>query len=421
MAVDFSDFVSAKRWFEAQSVEIRCQMASRAALRVVANFRGYEGAEKSDLTMALLRAILTSAGRGLGRPADVDWDLAYSAAFSADSAAARSADTAALSADSAAFSSSAAALSADSSAAFSSAAAAARSADSSAAHSATAFDAENIDTLASLPVWEGAPVPEAIARNHDLFLADLAADSAFAFWHRFYNGMWHGTFTDWDLALEVIKIDETDWKKGHQHIAQVIAGIEARMSDAALNQEALKSHLGSIIQFPKLYRDFAEGTGIQIGAAVTTFKSEAPSNCLPRGFETYEQLPAAFDNIAKAMDIDDDKDVIIAALQKEVNVLHATISQLRLDLLEARQSLSDMKLDTIEAAQIRTFGEKAQTFLTNVTLVGAIGMGISSFFGVSEEQLRYEALKHELEALALEMQGVSASEALQNGSYAPAP
>jgi len=50
------------------------------------------------------------------------------------------------------------------------------------------------------------------------------------FWLRFYNGIFYGTFIEWDLALEVIQIDEADWKKGYQHIGKVIAGIEARLA-----------------------------------------------------------------------------------------------------------------------------------------------------------------------------------------------
>lgn len=35
--------------------------------------------------------------------------------------------------------------------------------------------------------------------------------------------MWEGTFTNWDLAFEVIQIDEADWEKGYAHVGGVIA------------------------------------------------------------------------------------------------------------------------------------------------------------------------------------------------------
>lgn len=49
------------------------------------------------------------------------------------------------------------------------------------------------------------------------------------FWNRFYREMLDGTFKDWDLALEVIKIDKADWTKGVGHVGELIEGIEARM------------------------------------------------------------------------------------------------------------------------------------------------------------------------------------------------
>ncbi len=49
---------------------------------------------------------------------------------------------------------------------------------------------------------------------------------------------------------------------------------------------------------------------------------------------------------------------------------------------------------------MRTFGETLQTTLTNLTLVGAIGMATLTFFGVSAEDLNYEDLKSRLNGLA---------------------
>lgn len=63
--------------------------------------------------------------------------------------------------------------------------------------------------------------------------------------------MWEGTIDEWDLAFEVIKIDEADWEKGYQHIGGVIAGIEARLlaertplaEEVVLNEETQKFHV----------------------------------------------------------------------------------------------------------------------------------------------------------------------------------
>ena len=107
--VDFSDFESAKAWFETQTIEVRHLMSSQAALRVSANLC-LSGTNHFDtLVLTSFRALLTSAGRGIGRPADVDWVAASSAAYSAvvsatpsrRSAGLSAADAAALSASNA--------------------------------------------------------------------------------------------------------------------------------------------------------------------------------------------------------------------------------------------------------------------------------------------------------------------------------
>ncbi|MEO0938288.1 MAG: hypothetical protein AAFY38_09040 [Pseudomonadota bacterium] len=129
--MDFSDEAQAEAWFAEQTPERRCVITSRAALRVLAAIGRFEFKRKERLAIAALRATLTSAGRGLGRPADVG-GLERSAAFAARSAsvAARSAASAvAVSADSAA---SAVAASADSAASAVAARSVAASADSAA-------------------------------------------------------------------------------------------------------------------------------------------------------------------------------------------------------------------------------------------------------------------------------------------------
>ncbi|MGJ8610121.1 MAG: hypothetical protein ACSHWY_03435 [Octadecabacter sp.] len=265
------------------------------------------------------------------------------------------------------------------------------------------------------PVWKGAETPPSIAVNHNTVLEKLKAQPAWDFWVRFYEGMWQGTFTEWDLAIEVIEINEADWEKGYEHIGEVIAGIEARMRGEPLDQDALTKHLGQVINFPTVHHDFAAGTSLQISNAVATYKQEAPANCLPDGFEQFEQLPKAFGSIAEAIASDDDKDAKITALQAEVNKLYSIITQLRLDLSDAHVALANKKLDAVEVAQMRTFGEKAQTFLTNITLMGAIGMGAFTFFGVDEDELKYEALKVQLDELTNQMQAVEATESIEVG------
>lgn len=90
--VDFSDFESVEAWFETQSVEAWHVMSSQAALRVSANLELVGPDQFDRLVLTSFRAILTSAGRGIGRPTDVDWESTFSAARSAAAVLAKGED-----------------------------------------------------------------------------------------------------------------------------------------------------------------------------------------------------------------------------------------------------------------------------------------------------------------------------------------
>ena len=213
-------------------------LPSRAALRVVANLDLVEADHKKSLALTSLRAILTSAGRGVCRPAEVEVleRAARSAATSVPRSATVSDHSAVYSAARSAAHSAAPARSAISSAALSvgySARSAERSATGSAARSAavsaTLYDAtQAIDQLVQYPVWAGAEVPAAIAENHSAFLTYLDSHDDWRFWRRWYLEMWEGRFTDWDLAIEVAKIPDEVWDAGLSAVAEAIREIEAR-------------------------------------------------------------------------------------------------------------------------------------------------------------------------------------------------
>ena len=93
-------------------------------------------------------------------------------------------------------------------------------------------------------------------------------------------------------------------------------------------------------------------------------------------------------------------------MQEEVNRLNTLVQQLRYDLAKSRQALANARLTAVEAQQTRTFSERLQTTLTNVTLVGAIGMTTLGFFGVTAEDLKYDAIKKALQGLAEDMENV---------------
>ncbi|MEP4246865.1 hypothetical protein [Tateyamaria sp.] len=275
--VDFSDVGMAKAWFEGQPPEVRSTMASRAALRVGANLGLYEGKYADTLVLTALRCTLTSAVRGLGRTADVEWleqaarsadittyavtlsaarfslNSGTNAAALSASLAARSALSAARSADSAASSVSSAARSGGTSAAGSaahSALIAARPAISPissarsvvrSADSAAAGDSQHLDgNLNSVRLWAGTIPPAIIQAQHTRFLVQLRSNPDWDFFRTWYEQMWDGMFTDWDLATAVAKINDDVWGKGLAAVAEEIRGIKARLAhDAARINETL--------------------------------------------------------------------------------------------------------------------------------------------------------------------------------------
>ncbi|MEL6913656.1 MAG: hypothetical protein AAFP13_04080 [Pseudomonadota bacterium] len=234
--VDIANWEEAEAFFETQSREVCCMMASRAALRVAANFV-YEGGDNFEtLVLTSFRAMLSSAGRGLGRPAEVEWleATARSAAHSAGSAARSASFSGLANARSAA---SAARSAASAASATPAARSAARSADSAADSAAptAAFSALSADSASpgfSSPLWPAELIPAAIERAHGTFLDRLGAkDGPWLWWRDWYLGMWNGTPTDWDFALKVAKIDDAIWEQGARAVADEIERLERRYRD----------------------------------------------------------------------------------------------------------------------------------------------------------------------------------------------
>lgn len=81
--------------------------------------------------------------------------------------------------------------------------------------------------LYDLPVWGITDEHCAIQTNHDTFLKILNADPKWAFWCYWYLAMWQGRFDNWNLAFEVIKIDDQIWEAGAEAVATEIERIKA--------------------------------------------------------------------------------------------------------------------------------------------------------------------------------------------------
>ncbi|MEL7116498.1 MAG: hypothetical protein AAGP08_13095, partial [Pseudomonadota bacterium] len=231
---EITDEDSARAYFERQSVEVRCILTSRAALRVLAIVSGIPDSRFFRVSLSNFRAILTSAGRGLGRPNDVDWlqAAARSAADAATPAAAESAN---------AVDSTVSALSAARSAAESANLAVASVGISdayiarSAAYAALSKDAENPSFAA--PLWPVLPAPTEIRDNDRAFLTRIRSEG-FEWFPDWYEAMWEGTFYDWDFALAVAKIDDAVWDAGLDAVNIAIRELQdQRLSDTLTQAE----------------------------------------------------------------------------------------------------------------------------------------------------------------------------------------
>jgi hypothetical protein len=292
----------------------------------------------------------------------------------------------------------------------------------SAARSAAHSEAEKLERVQdgaqifATPLWPGGKVPEGLSAALDTLHAFWDADpETWGFWRRWYDGMLAGQPLPWDLQEQVALLPDDIWQAGPEAVAERIAAIEKELQGEPLDQDALRAHAERLTSAPMLHADAAEATANLIEDAILRYKVEAPANVLPEGYRSFETLGPAFRSISVVLSSDRTKDEKIAALQAEINGLHATIQQLRNDLREARDQLRDVRLDRLEAQQMRTFGEKLQTTLTNVTLIGTIGMSSLTFFGVRAEDLGYDALKSLLCGLAEDMCRVEAPGDLPEG------
>ncbi|QWV07859.1 hypothetical protein KQ247_13590 [Ruegeria pomeroyi] len=213
---DTREIVSAAR--SAASAARSALSAARSALSAA------HPADSAALSARSARSALSAAlSADSADSAALSARSALSAALSADSAA----RSAALSADSAARSALSAALSADS---------AALSADSAALSAAP----DQSQQIFATPLWP-AQVPEKVSEAVETF-EEAAPGTPWAFWARWYRGMFDGKPLDWELQRQVALIDDAIWKAGPKAVAQEIARIE-RLFELEHEIAALKATL----------------------------------------------------------------------------------------------------------------------------------------------------------------------------------
>ncbi|WP_424990336.1 hypothetical protein [Fluviibacterium sp. S390] len=98
--------------------------------------------------------------------------------------------------------------------------------------------------LRGLKLWAKSTPHTDIAEGWEALRTLLSSRSQdWAFWLRWYEGLWGGIWTDWDLCHEIAMIAPEEWDKGPERIAELIRGIEAeRLAEKLPQPETIIVH-----------------------------------------------------------------------------------------------------------------------------------------------------------------------------------
>lgn len=408
------DNAGAKDWLEGKPNVAHVAFAARSAARSLARLGEANEATLDQITLPVMRAIITSVAVSIKFEAEIKFAAdrsfpdAGDATVVARAAGAISAAFVAASADNAADCAASSGNKSSAAAAASTGASAFQSSEA-AFWCETSLDAETLEAGTPEQLWttklwrlNDGPPQDAIATLSALRAYWLKNSAIWGFWERWYDGMLNGQPLPWDFQEAVALIPDDVWEAGAEAVAKRIKEIEDEFySLPDLDEAQLASTVERIISQPVLFRDAAEAAGLKIEATIAAYKADF-ANGLPEGFEAFEKLPPVYSNVAQIIDQGIGADEI-ERLRAEIKHLHSVIGELKRDLRDAREQLRDKRLNAVEVAQMRTFGERLQTTLACITSVGALGMSTALFFGYGKEDLNYEGLKQQIEGLSVEM------------------
>ncbi len=221
-------------WLGTQTSEVRCAIASRAALRDIGYLSTGEQSRPPNLLIFTLRAILTSTVCCFFEAKDLASNASQRLVRIVTSETAKAAVYAA--------------FCAIEDTTFKAATAAYQAVALTATYNEAEIDSHN-DDIAS----HTAPLTQenilALQHRGNLQLIALfeAAANTWAFWHDWYLAMWEGRWTDWDLAHEVAQIDNDVWEAGADAVAAEIERIQARraleVEITALKEQLKQPHV----------------------------------------------------------------------------------------------------------------------------------------------------------------------------------
>jgi len=91
------------------------------------------------------------------------------------------------------------------------------------------FDSrQSVKVLQKTQLWPTDLLTEEMLSRLQVFEEKMKHSESWVFWADWFRGMWEGTWTNWDLALDVVKIETAIWERGLDEVAAEIEKIKAR-------------------------------------------------------------------------------------------------------------------------------------------------------------------------------------------------
>ncbi|MEO0487814.1 MAG: hypothetical protein AAF092_18090 [Pseudomonadota bacterium] len=224
------------------------------------------------------------------------------------------------------------------------------------------------------PLWPSDGTPEWVNAAKDEFLEAISSDR-WRWWRNWYAQMWDGTFTDWDFAIEVAKLDwdapegESVWDRGAAAVAERIEALERDRARVPLDADQISAQALRLQAHPVATRAFASASIAVIERASFAYTRAANCNALPDGMERLPQLATRMAQIAELADAK----AKIAELEAQIEALILQVAALTKDLEAARPNRASKFIDKSV--------DVSATILTTA-FWGTLGAGLSHFIGV---------------------------------------
>ncbi|MEW9921619.1 hypothetical protein AB2B41_18575 [Marimonas sp. MJW-29] len=227
LIIDYQSWPEEKEWLANATPAMRSTLAYRCALRTLGLTVRLEKIERETYVLTCFNSVIIAALRGEDHETPArhfDKKLEYLARKSKSASSARMAAIAALLCSSTSISDQSCSLGT------SGLAVSVWLPDRGLLSERNNTDRSNLESNKTLGgLWGEVVLSEDFRDRESDFRRFLSSDVDWAFFESWYQGMWEGTWTDWDLAHEVAKIDAEVWEEGLSAVAAKIRETEAEL------------------------------------------------------------------------------------------------------------------------------------------------------------------------------------------------